>query len=606
MYSLKSLPIILVLILINLFTLETIAQPRLSYTLSMPEPHTHYFVVDMHIENPPADTLAVKMAVWTPGSYLVREFSRKVESFTATDTKGNVLPAIKTQKNTWEVNNCNSAGGKVTVRYLVYSYELSVRTSFLDSDMAFISPNSVFMYLDGYLQLPASIQINPPKNWNKINTALKPVNSKNQWLLHSPDFDTLADSPMLLGNQETITFTAAGIPHHLAIAGDGNHNLQKMAADIPRIVETTTQIFGEHPCQDYTFIQINTQNAGGGLEHLHSTALMNPRWNFEPTSNYLNWLGLVAHEYFHLWNVKRLRPIELGPFDYEKENYTRQLWIAEGFTDYYDDLILLRAGFHQPEKYLNLLAGKIAGVDSKPGTQVHPLAESSLDAWIKYYRPDENADNATVSYYNGGAVVAVMMDLAVRHHTKGEKNLDDLLRFLYKTYYKDLNRGFTEQEFADALAAIAGVSFTNFLNDYVYGTKPIDYKLYLGYAGLTLTNALPTNEPNLGITTTAGAGGLTISRVKRGSCGYDAGLNVNDEVIAVNNVRVSSDTELKNTIARYKAGDTVNVLVSRAGLLKTIPVKLQTLPMFSYSITKLPNPTKAQKAIYKGWVGADF
>ncbi len=591
--------------IINLLTLNMLAQPVLSYSVSMSEPHTHYYSVEMNLTNVKTDTISVKMAVWTPGSYLVREFSRKVDGFIATDEKGNALPVIKTQKNTWHIEQIGKEG-VVNIKYQVYSFELSVRTSFLDSDMGFISPSSMFMYVNGFQQIPSKLTIKPFKGWNQISTALKPVNSANKWVLDIPDYDTLVDSPILIGNHEVIDFIAAGIPHQLAVAGAGNHDIKRMAMDIPPILEAATAIFGEHPCTDYTFLQINTQNMGGGLEHLHSTALMNPRWNFEPESNYQKWLGLVAHEYFHLWNVKRLRPIELGPFNYETENYTRLLWVAEGFTSYYDDLILRRAKVLDAKSYLGILSGNIAGVDSKPGSLVQNLAESSLDAWIKYYRPDENSDNTTVSYYNGGAIVAAMLDLLIRQETKGKKSLDDVMRFLYAEYYKKNNRGFSEQEFISGVEKIAGVPMTDFFKDHVYGTKLFDYNKYLNYAGLQMINNATPQGANLGINTTITNNQLTISKVKRGSCAYKYGLSVNDEILAVNNFRVSTDIELKNAIARYQVGETVVFLVNRAGVVKSISVQLETLMDFSYKIEKLPQATSSQKAIYQDWLGEKF
>jgi len=596
---------LLTILLINLFALNMLAQPTLSYSVAMDEPSTHYFTVEMNISNLKTDSLCLKMAVWTPGSYLVREFSRKVDGFSVTDEKGIELPHIKTQKNTWCINNIGSSGA-IKVKYQVYSFELSVRTSFLDSEMAFISPSSVFMYVDGHQQIPSTLKIKPYGEWKQISTALKPVNTNNNWTLQVPDYDTLADSPILIGNHEVINFMAAGIPHVLAVSGPGNHKIEKMAKDIPPILEAATAIFGEHPCSDYTFLQINTQSMGGGLEHLHSTALMNPRWGFEPESNYQKWLGLVAHEYFHLWNVKRLRPIELGPFDYESENYTRLLWVAEGFTSYYDDLILKRANVLDVKTYLSILAGNIAGVDSKPGTLVQNLAESSLDAWIKYYRPDENSDNTTVSYYNGGAVLAAMLDLSIRNETKGKKNLDDVMRFLYAEYYKKQSRGFSEQEFIQGVEKVAGVPMITFFSDHVYDTKLMDYNKYLNYAGLQLVNNANNKGPALGINTNLTNNQLIISKIKRGSCAYKFGLSVNDEILAINDFRVNSENDLKNTISRYQVGDTVSFLVNRSGIIKNISVQLESLEEYNYKIEKLQQATSLQKEIYKDWMGEKF
>ncbi|MDX5348417.1 MAG: peptidase M61, partial [Hymenobacteraceae bacterium] len=303
----------------------------------MPEPHTHYFNVEMEMQDIKKKFIDVKMPVWAPGSYLVREFAKNVEDFSATTDNGKKLSWEKINKNTWRIYTQRAE--PVKVQYKVYAYELTVRTSFIDASHAYLNGTSVFMYPEGYKNLSSTLTIKPYEKWNTISTAL-PQAGNDKWTFKADSYDELADSPIEIGTHKVYSFTANGVVHEVAMYGEGNYQPEKLMADMKKVVEEAISVFGELPVKRYVFIVHNTHSGGGGLEHLNSTTLQTNRWAYSPGRSYQGFLGLVAHEYFHLWNVKRLRPEPLGPFNYDAENYTQLLWVSEGFTSFYDDLLV--------------------------------------------------------------------------------------------------------------------------------------------------------------------------------------------------------------------------------------------------------------------------
>ena len=587
--------LILALIMSTISTMAD-AQSKIAFEVSFTEPQAHYVDVEMIISGNKKEQLDVKMPVWAPGSYLIREFAKNVEDFSAAGSKG-LLKVEKTDKNTWRISTGKS--DQVKIKYRVYAFEISVRTSFVDASHAFLSPTGIFMYPAGQIKASSTVAVKPFKGWNEISTGLESVKGKTN-TFYSPDFDVLYDSPIEVGNQDVFEFNAAGVKHEVAMVGGGNYDKERLKKDMAKIVEEETAIFGVNPNKRYVFIVHNYSSGGGGLEHFNSTVLGSSRFGYTNENSYQGFLGLVAHEYFHLWNVKRLRPAALGPFDYDTENYTSNLWISEGFTAYYDNLMLRRANFHSPEKYLNVLAGDINTVENQPGNRVQPVSEASFDAWIKQYRPNENSKNSGISYYNKGALVALVMDLEIINATKGEKGLDDVMKAMYDEYYTKQGRGFTDAEFKAMAEKIAGKSFDKIYNDYVNGTKMIDYDQILGYAGMALENtAAQRNEPYLGVATSARDGKITVSSVSRNSPAWTGGLNVNDEIIGIDGYRV---TDLDKTIALKKTGDKITVLVSRDGVLKDIELSLVKNPNLKNRIIALKNASALQLKVRSKWL----
>lgn len=576
------------------------SQTKISFTVSFIEPQAHYADIEMLIEGINKDYIDIKMPVWAPGSYLIREFPKNVEGLYARNNKGERISSSKINKNTWRIASAKS--NMVKVNYRVYAFEVSVRTSFVDASHAFLSPPAAFMYVDGLINNPATVIIKPAENWKKISTGLDPVKDKPN-SFYASDFDVLFDSPIEIGNQDIFEFTAAGVHHEVAMYGGGNYDKEKLKQDMAVIVEDQTAIFGENPNKRYVFIVHNFHSGGGGLEHLNSTVLGASRNSYTNETSYKGFLGLVAHEYFHLWNVKRLRPVALGPFNYDAENYTTNLWVAEGFTAYYDNLTLCRSGFYSQDRYLQVLAQDISTVENQPGNKIQSVAEASFDAWIKYYRPNENSKNSSISYYDKGSLMGLIFDLEIIHATKGKKGLDDVLKAMYDEYYKKQKRGYTDAEFRAMVEKVAGRSFEKIYRDYINGTAQIKFNDHLGHAGLYLTNDNEgNNSPYLGITSSLREGKISVSSVMRGSPAWKDGLNVNDEILAVNNTRISGLTELDKFLSSKRIGDQVNFLITRDGVPQTIKVTLEPNPNTSYRIVVDETPTAEQLAVRKKWL----
>jgi len=597
MKRIKTLPLVL---LIALLHAASFAAPRetVAYKLSMPEPHTHYFYVEMTASGGASKSLDFKLPVWAPGSYLVRDFPKHVEDFQAFDENGAQLSFSKITKNTWRV----SAGGarKIVVRYKVYAFEASVRTSFLDASHGFVSGSGVFMFVDGKQHLPINLEVIPWSGWEKVSTGLKRTGAPG-WHFEAPNYDVLIDAPIEIGNHKIISFKAGGKDHEVAMYGRAEYNEENIARDLTRIIESAAAVFGPSPNDYYLFIVHNLDNRGGGLEHLNSTALHVDRWAYTNPSAYKGFLSLAAHEYFHLWWVKRARPIELGPFDYDRENYTRLLWAMEGFTSYYDELLLRRAGFYTETEYLNKLIGTIGYIENLPGSSVQSATMASMDAWIKAYQPNENSANTSVSYYSKGAALGAMLDLQIIHSTDGQKSLDDALRYLYEEYYVKQNRGFTEEELKKAIEKTAGINLDDFFRDHVHGVKKIDYNKYFNYAGLHVYET-PADNLVLGITINEEKGKWMVESTVRGSPAWECGINANDEIVAVDGYRMNANL-LDKLMPVKKPGDRVKVTVAREGLLMDLEAELRPQNATRFLLRNIPNPSQRQQNVYDKWIG---
>ncbi len=568
-----------------------------SYRLGMPEPHTHYYEVTITISDYNKNEAIFELPVWIPGSYMVREYAKNVESVVA--SSGNKsLKVEKLAKNRWKVS---TEGQKnFDLNYRVYAYELSVRTSFLDASHAYINGTSVFMYLVGMAEKPSKLIIEPFKEFKNISTSLK-ADGSDKWTRLVPNYDVLADSPIEIGNHDILAFKYKGIPHEIALYGGGNYDPKKLVKDFERCVDVCTEVFKENPCENYVFIVHNTQNGGGGLEHLNSTSVLMSRLGYANPDSYRGFLGLIIHEYFHLWNVKRLRPKALGPFDYNQENYTSMLWVAEGITSYYDELLSMRAGYNDHNGYLNTLCGSIGTIENRFGRRVQPVTESSFDAWIKFYRADENSANATVSYYTYGSILGALLDLELLGATNGEKGLDELMRELYLETYKKQNKGYTDEEFKEACEKMAGKKMTDFFEQYVGGTTVPDYNRIFGYAGLELKQETPKNV-SLGCSLDDTGGKLLVKNVYKGGAGYADGLNVNDEIIAVNDFRTLSRAQLSEILLDKKENDVLKILVARGGVLLNLSIKLKTDINKVFFFESLNNPSVTQMKIRSRWL----
>jgi len=563
----------------------------------MPEPQTHYFDITTTVDlsNTPYKKPFVdfKMAAWTPGSYLIREFAKNLEAVKA-EANGKSMPISKINKNTWRVP-LSASTKKIQVTYRVYAFELSVRTSFLDDSHGYINPANVLLFVSDFSNLPHDIRIEPYKNFKVVSTALKET---GKFTYQAKNLDELIDSPIEIGNHKVWDFKVNGIPHQIAFYGTTKVDSVKFVADVIRVCEETQKVVGEHPCDHYLFIMHNIGRGTGGLEHLYSTTCSVSRTAYESESGYQGILGLLAHEYFHLWNVKRIRPKSLGPFDYENENYTHNLWLSEGITSYYSGVILQRMGKISNQGYANRIAAEISSVENTPGSHLESAAEASWDAWIKYYRPNENSRNQTVSYYDKGMLLGYVLNAWIIKSTQGQKSIDDVFKFLYQAYYKKLNRGFTDAELEDAFTKVAGTSAKPIFESYIYGVQTPDYKNLFNEFGFTWSN---TNEgksiPYLGFTALSGK----ITSVYRGASAYVYGLNVGDEIVSANKINFESVDKL---LADKKVGDTILFTVKRDGLERSFVIPVQQTPLLSFSLTDQKTLTENQKKLRLKWLGS--
>lgn len=610
----------------------------LVYRLVLPDPRTHLLAVELEAGGV-ADAADLVMPSWTPGSYLIREFARNVVQFEATDGARNPVPWHKADKHTWRVGA--PADGTLRARWVINADELTVRTSHVDATHASIIGAGVFMYVDGRQGEPAEVHVHPPQGW-RVTTALPEI---GEGRYRAADYDELADSPLEIGTHQLVQWLVGGVPHQYAIWGRGNADPRRLAQDTTRIVLAEREIFGTLPYPSYTFILHLAPGGGGGLEHRNSTSLLADRWAFRGAA-YENFLGLAAHELFHAWNGKRIRPAALGPFDYTRENYTRELWVVEGITTYYTDLLLRRAGLIPQHRYLEKVADMISKFQTLPGRAVQPLADASFDAWIKFYRPDANTPNATISYYQKGALVALLLDLAIRGGTDNERSLDDVLRVLWERYGAR-DQGFPEGAVEAVAEEVAGFSLRAFFDHAVRSTGELDYASTLGAAGLALIPAhqagpppgaprppvaaegqpagapgapprawrppppppfgqpgpMPMNrESRTGLTLRAEGGRMVVVNVLAGSAAWQAGVNAGDELVALDGFRVAGPEWLNARLLEYKPGVQVGLTVFRRDELVTLMLRVDAGPPQRWVIRPMPNATPSQQALLAHWL----
>jgi predicted metalloprotease with PDZ domain len=589
------------LLFIVFFTIvSNVIGQKIQYTLRMPNPQSHYFEVEMSLEGFKDKQLEIKMPVWAPGSYLVREFSKNVNQVLAFNKEDKALKISKKTKNTWIIDN-SSKTNLIKIKYQVYAFELSVRTSFLDLTHGFVSGSGVFMYLQGYQNLSGTLEILPYKDFKIISTALPrskiSIAKDGSTSFEFENYDQLVDCPIEIGNQEVFEFYASGVKHTVAMYGEGNYDVDQLKKDMPMVIEAETAVFGENPNKEYLFIVHNVVNGQGGLEHANSTTLSVNRWTYSG-ANYINFLNLVAHEYFHLWNVKRLRPIELGPFNYDQENYTNLLWVMEGFTSYYDELIMRRIGLVSQEEFVSKIQSTVNYVEGTVGSRVQSLAHSSFDAWIKGYRPNENSSNTTMTYYSRGQVIAAVFDVLIVEKYAGNKCLDDFMRHLYNKYAKQLKRGLTDQEFKKEMEDFIGTDLTDFYRKYIEGTEIPPYTEYFSKVGISVKYT-GTKKPSFGATLKEDGGMVIVRNIRSDSSAEKAGLSVNDEIIAYDGIR-ADQSSLESYIGSLKEGEEIDLIISRDELIQIIKLKIYSYekPQFSFSI----NFESTQKELFDYWL----
>lgn len=584
-----------------------LADPAVRYSLSISDPETHVADVEMHISTAElGPSVDVTMAAWCPGSYLVRDYARFVRDVSATDRAGAALPITKVDKQTWRVNRGGAAA--IVVRYAVYGHDLSVRTNHIDASHAFLHCPATFLYVEALRDGPCEVSIAGPegRDW-PVTTALKTRGETYR----AADLDELHDSPIHLGPVEMRTFEAASAPIRLAVWGEVDSHkaadLDGLATDVCAIVEAHAARFGGVPFDDYTFLLMLSPGSYGGLEHKASSANLHSPYAMGSRKEYEGLLELLSHEFFHVWNGKRIYPAVFDRFRYGAESYTRCLWVVEGLTSYYDRYTLRACDRMPVKRYAEKLAEEWGRLISIPGRDRHSLEESSYDAWIKLYKPDASNVNTTVSYYLKGGLVAMTLDLYIRRHTGGEKTLEDILRHLWKNHGETAS-GYPEDVQAVFEAAV-DVPLGEFFDRYVRGHEDPDIAGELVHAGLILRGAAneegDDDTPVVWLGAKIGHGGK-VSNVLDGSPAAGAGIDPSDEIIAIDGYKVSSEGGVKKRLAARAAGDVIEVALFRRKRLRTVSVTLAETPPQKYEVVAVDEPTDDQKALFRAWMGEDL
>lgn len=671
---------------------QNVFSKMIHYTITISNPSSHFAEVEMAFTADKPGISQIAIPVWTPGSYMVREFSKNIQEFQVLESSGKIIAVTKNSKNQWTFET--KKGNTYRVQYRIYCYEFSVRTSFINDQQALLNLTSILPFInnDKMVTMGTLKVIFPELNYSRniisslphlgikehaegttrsnswipkplynktadVNNLETQANSSNgnpsddaninsrntnigttsnlanassaSSLNHSPSqsnklieanfefssIDELYDSPIQIGDFEVFEFDIKGVPHRVAMVGIHNADLKRLRVDMERVCNTMADIIGEFPkenrsypsmlnaatsntniIQPYVFIVQNVESGGGGIEHLNSTVVMNQRFSYQNEGSYENFLGLIAHEYFHLWNVKRIRPTELGPFNYNEENYTHSLWIAEGITSYYDELGMMRAGYKSRTEFLNGLAANISNHENRPGARVATLHEMSFDAWIKEYRPNENSKNSTYSYYSKGLIIAALLDAKICKATNGEKSLDDVFKILWNDFYKDksssiIGKGYSDEDFRRICEKVAGIDFKSDFDLWLNSTKTPDYVGIFNELGLQ-AQVKNIEKHDWGLTTAKVDGAVVVKYVNSHGFAQKIGINVNDEIIGLNGLRVSQSVE--NTWQSIQNPNQVELIVNRSGLLFQLSGEFTPLNEYQLKLNQTAEMNKSE------------
>ncbi|WP_321899647.1 M61 family metallopeptidase [Paraburkholderia heleia] len=591
------------------------------YTIVPKHPAAHLFEVTLTVEDPAPDGQRFMLPVWIPGSYMVREFARNIVALRAFNDAGRKVRVTKTDKHSWQAAPVK---GALTLRYEVYAWDLSVRAAHLDDTVGFFNGTSVFLAALGHEEAQHAVDIQRPdghayRHW-RVGTALTEARGTKRYGFGeytATNYDELIDHPVTFGEFTLASFKAHGVPHDIVIAGRVvGLDTERLAADLKKICEAQIALFEPRtkraPMERYVFMTQAVSDGYGGLEHRASTALICNRTDLpvkgkpETSEGYRTYLGLCSHEYFHTWNVKRIKPAAFAPYDLTREDYTSLLWLFEGFTSYYDDLMLVRSGLISADEYFGLLGKTIAGVLRGAGRLKQSVAESSFDAWVKYYRQDENAANAIVSYYTKGSLVALSFDLAIRAQTNGRKSLDDVMRLLWQRHGRDFYRGkpvgVGEDDVEALIAEATGVELGALFSDAVRGTRDLPLAALFEPFGVTLEGEPERGaKPSLGARLRGGAE-ATLAVVYEGGAAQKAGLSAGDALVALDGLRVTG-ANLDALLARYQPGTKVEIHAFRRDELRVARLTLDAPDVARYKLAVSDKRAPA-RSLRERWLAA--
>ncbi len=598
----------------------------ITYAIKPENPQAHLFQVKIVIDSPAADGQRLMLPAWIPGSYMIRNFARNIVWLKAT-CNGKEIHLQKLDKQTWQCAPCT---GQLQLDYQVYAWDLSVRSAHLDSTHGYFNGTSVFLKVIGQENEPCQVEIQPPEGeafagWRVATTLQNETASEFSFGLYGAvDYFDLIDHPVEMGDFTVATFNVAETPHHLVITGRFRADVDRICKDLKAICSAHIDLFGELPqMKKYIFLVHAVGDGYGGLEHRDSTSLICKRSDFpivgesEVSEGYRQFLGLCSHEYFHLWNVKRITPAAFLDADLSSEVHTRLLWAFEGITSYYDDLALVRSGRIEVDSYLELLARLITRVIRGSGRFYQSLAESSFDAWTKFYLQDENAANAIVSYYSKGALVALALDLTIRIHTDGQKSLDDLMRELWTKFGKD-ERGVGENDVELLASEIAGFDLQPFFSRYIHGTEDPPLLQLLAKAGIAghfrpaedsadkgglrrTEGARENQRSTIGIQLQEHNTGAKISAVMQDSAAMSAGLSAGDVIIALDQIKVTKNN-FDSLLQRIPVGESIVIHSFRDDLLMQFSLQPVPAPDDTCDLWLKTEADDSEKSFRKAWL----
>ncbi|MCC6676853.1 MAG: M61 family metallopeptidase [Phycisphaerales bacterium] len=584
---------------------EAAGPARVEYTVRLDQPQTQMVDISMIVRGWEGGALEFHLPVWRPGRYVVLDLAGGVRDVRATGARGGSLAVEKLQKASWKI--AEPGRGDIRIDYRIYANSLADRTRHVDSTHAFLSGTAVFMYIHELRGAPAEVRIEAPEGW-RTATGLEPAGENR---FRAADYDVLVDSPLEIGRHDLIEFEVDGVPHEIAIWGAGDYKRERLKEDFARIVEQTALFFGDMPYTRYVFLLHLTPRAGGGTEHLNSTIMQTSPGVFDAPGTYRNFLGLVSHEFFHTWNVKQLRPAGIKPYDYQRENYTDLLWIAEGTTTYYEHIILTRAGLMEPKTYFEAACSTIRDELARPGGAVQSVADSSFDAWIKFGRPSPDAVNSTVSFYSKGELVNLVLDMEIRRTTGNRVSLDTVMVELYRRFPLD-GPGYTRRDVLMTLADLTGRDYREFFDRYISGTDALPLEESLLTAGLRLEreqkkrpegSGEESREPAYtGLKLKDADGFAVVTAVLSDGPAYGAGMNADDQIVALNGRRLRAG-DLDARLKKVRPGEKVRLTFLRADELREIEFEAGEKSPAGWTLKHVKEPTEEQRAVYESWLG---
>lgn len=551
---------------------------QLHYNINFDNVCNSYIQIELIISDISEQQLELKMPVWIPGSYMIREFSKNIDYIIDLDTNTRLK---KTAKNTWILNTADRKNCRL--QYSVYGYDWSVRTNHITQQHAFLNGAAAFLYIEQYKHLPVTLKFSKKPEWQSVSSNLPTLND-NEWERQAAHFDELYDSVFEFGNQAIYQFKVQQTNYTLAVFGENNADFNQVISDLKKIIEQQILIFGKQPCNDYLFIIQHSEFGFGGLEHCFSSVNQIPRNHYTAGKLYQQAISLLAHEHFHLWNVKRIKPAAFIPFNYEVENYTELLWFFEGITSFYDDFTCFRAGVFSLEDYFIILEELLNIVQNNAGNDTQSLSESSFDAWIKYYRPNENTGNAQVSYYKKGAVVALLINFIIQHYSDLKYSLDDIMRDCFEDSLADNYKGITTSIILQKLEKYATFPWNQFFDDYIFGTKPLPVVEIFNLRGFDISENIK-NEKTLGIKSKKQDNGYLITYIDKRNTAINQDFQVGDIIQKINNETIS--VPIDEFIQKFDENFLLSIDILRDGLPQNIKTTVVASTELVYKINGL-------------------